>query len=122
MNLGVPSGLRNLASVVVAWLADLDVNEQELSLARLPHDEEEQPNNADPAERCTGNGAESICEIWYACYHDYWPGEEFAERRGACSLLINTAERGQEKSESLEGLSDKQIEDTVSGLVRAGLS
>jgi NADH dehydrogenase (ubiquinone) 1 alpha subcomplex subunit 2 len=36
--------------------------------------------------------------------------------------LTTLSEYGQEKSESLDGLTDKQIEDTVSGLVRTGVS
>ena len=46
-------------------------------------------------------------------------------RYGACELTCDVvkligAEFGNEKSQSLEGLSDKQIEDTVTGMVKNG--
>jgi hypothetical protein len=36
-------------------------------------------------------------------------------------LIINETEFGKEKSESLSGLSDKEIEERVTGLVKGGV-
>lgn len=39
---------------------------------------------------------------------------------GDCALLTSLSEFGNEKAQSLEGLTDKQIEETVTGLVKNG--
>src|SRR6266536_4012828 len=92
--------------------ADLHPTTQILPRTRLPNNEEEQPKYPNHAARSSWDTTESLCEIWSVhCWTFTLLGSTIG--KGKCADIIT--EFGQEKSESLAGLSDKEIEEKVTG-------
>ena len=93
---------------------------------RISDDEEEQPPDTDYAARSCWYATEGLCEIWlvvtlcFASFRKYASLKEMGNGIWA-NWNAGVVEFGKEKSESLVGLSDKQIEETVTGLVKTRL-
>lgn len=107
---------------------------QVLPHTSLPDHEEEQPLDPHPAAGGPGHPPQSLCEIWSV------PSKKLAGKPAIRFLLTSATAFGKEKSESLEGtlwqsnwqsnwlereanhqlagLSDKQIEEAVTKLVK----
>ena len=84
----------------------------------LPDNEEEQPSHSHHDPRGAGNHAQDIRSIRYGTTitRAQFP-MQLGEDHGAELTLMT--DFGNEKAQSLEGLTDKQVEEAVTGMVKS---
>jgi hypothetical protein len=106
-----------------------DFTVQNIPSARIPNNEEEQPTYPNHAPRSCRDTSQSIRAIWSVYRLYVWPKGSSAnfhtlsrrKRQNAVVTVLTKSitEFGKEKSEELSGLSDKEIEEKVTGLVKS---